>query len=109
MSPRNPLYRLIDHEADPQSRPGSDHYFCTCCLSVPIFKTKQLSISATVGLAEWIIDDIHVLYHINIKMNVVLAIYVIGKACFVSALHFYFQLHAESHLFHTFPLILFLN
>ena len=55
------------HEADPQSRPGSDHYFRTWCPSVPTFQnfTKQnkfqvnivIAIGETEGLAEWIIDD----------------------------------------------------
>ena len=55
---------------DPRGRPtvtaGSDHCFCTCRPFVrPHFskqsKTQAKTMFATVGLAEWIIDDTPVL------------------------------------------------
>ena len=57
---------------DPRGRPtvtaGSDHYFHKChpfvCPS-PVFKISQNNIG-TVYLAEWIIDDTHVLYYLYI-------------------------------------------
>ena len=62
---------------DPRGRPtvtaGSDHYFHTCCLSIRRSKSQNLAIQTfqtriviatggTVGLAEWIIDDTHVMF-----------------------------------------------
>ena len=68
---------------DPRDRPtvtaGSDHYFCACCPFVrpsPLFKsstTKQQKIMVatgeTMGLAEWIIDDICVVITISIQID----------------------------------------
>ena len=69
---------------DPRGRltvkAGNDHYFRTCCLSVdpsvPTFQNlaKQnkvqsrivIAIGGTEGLAEWIIDDRHVLFFLHL-------------------------------------------
>ena len=57
---------LVDPLGSPKVTAGRDHCFCTCCPSVPTFqnlakrnKAKTMfATGETVGLAEWIIDDI---------------------------------------------------
>ena len=94
---------------DPRGRPTvmavSDHYFRTCCLSVPTFQnlTKQnncqsrivFATGETVGLAEWIIDGTHVLYLIAFPVK---------KQCHSNQVHFglkvlfYIALYFNPHI-----------
>ena len=70
--------KVVDPRGRPTVTAGNDHYFRTCCLYVrpsvrpsPLLKISQnktkvqaklvFVIGGTVGLAEWIIEDTHVL------------------------------------------------
>ena len=75
-------YYFLIHETDPQLRPASITIFprvvCPSVRPSPLFKTSQTNIfqarimiatGGTVGLAEWIIDGIHVLYSVISTRN----------------------------------------
>ena len=72
---------MIDPLGQPKVTAGRDHRFRTCCPSVRPFKsrkTKQqktmFATGATMGLAEWIIDDTYLVENISDQFSVLVLI-----------------------------------